>query len=344
MQEARPVLGDELHRLVVDNIAELVALVDCDGIVLYASPAHERNLGYSAEELLGGTLASLVHGGDAERVDRAFARCRATGRTPLGEFRLRHREGHWLVLDGALEPIVAGDEQLVLVTAREVTERMRAEREFVPNAAHELLTPLAAMHAAIDVLQSGAKEVPADRDAFLADLEREVNRLGRLAHALLLLARVQATGEAPRLDAVAVSPLVHEIAETLRAGTEVAVDVVCSDDVAVLGERGLLERALANLAENAASHTLRGCIVLAAQLGRDGLVEIEVRDTGTGMAPAEQARAFERFYRMGTPGAGFGLGLAIVREVVRVLDGSVEIDSEPGVGTSVRLRLPAAVR
>jgi PAS domain S-box-containing protein len=344
MQEARPVLGDELHRLVVGNSAELVALVDCDGIVLYASPAHERNLGYSAEELVGGTLASLVHSGDAERVDKAFARCHATGRTPLGEFRLRHREGFWLILDGALEPVVADDEQLVLVTAREVTERMRAEREFVANAAHELLTPLAAMHAAIDVLQSGAKEVPADRDAFLDDLEHEVNRLGRLAHALLLLARVQATGEAPHLDAVAVSPLVHEIAETLRAGTEVAVDVVCGDDVAVLAERGLLERALANLAENAASHTLRGCIVLAAQLGRDGLVEIEVRDTGTGMAPAEQARAFERFYRMGTPGAGFGLGLAIVREVVRVLDGSVEIESEPGVGTSVRLRLPAAVR
>ena len=120
------------------------------------------------------------------------------------------------------------------------------------------------------------------------------------------------------------------------------MDVICSEGIAVLGERGLLERAIANLAENAAAHTLRGCIVLAAQLDRDGLVEIEVRDTGCGMTLDERTHAFERFYRTVDRGEGFGLGLAIVREVVRVLDGSVEINSEPGVGTSVRLKLPAA--
>jgi PAS domain S-box-containing protein len=344
MQRSSLLKGDELHRLVVDNIAELVALVDITGIVLYASPAVEQKLGYPTEQLTGEALASLLHPADLGRFTTAFALSVGAGRTPLGEFRLRHREGHWLLLDGALAPIAADETELVLVTAREMTERVRSEREFVANAAHELLTPLAAMHAAIDVLQSGAKEVPEDRDVFLDDLEREVHRLGRLAHALLVLARVQATGEPPGLHVVELAPLVHEVAESVRSGTEVAVDVVCSEHLAVLGERDLLERALANLAENAAAHTLRGCIVLAAQLGRDGLVEIEVRDTGSGMPPAARAHAFERFYRTGAPGEGFGLGLAIVREVVRVLDGSVEIDSEPGVGTAVRLRLPAATR
>jgi PAS domain S-box-containing protein len=332
----------ELHRFVVDHIAELVALVDAAGTVLYASPAHEQKLGYPAEHLVGKPLAALVHPDDLARFEAAFALCRGAGRTPFGELRLGDCDGHWIPFDGALTPIPVDGADIVLVTAREVTERVRAEREFVANAAHELLTPLAAMHAAIDVLQSGAKEVPEDRDVFLHDLEREVHRLGRLANALLVLARVQATGEAPRLRAVALSPLVHEIADSLRPGAEVEIDVVCGDDIAVLGERDLLERALTNLAENAAAHTLRGCIVLAAQLGRDGLVEIEVRDTGTGMHPGERARAFERFYRTGTPGEGFGLGLAIVHEVVRVLDGSVEIDSEPGSGTAVRVRLPAA--
>jgi PAS domain S-box-containing protein len=342
VQDSDQVTAAELHRLVVDNIAELVALVDADGIVLYASPGHEQKLGFPADELVGSALSSLVHPDDLGRVGTAFALCLAMGRTPLGEFRLQHRDGRWLLLDGTLMPILAGEYELVLMTAREVTERVQAEREFVANAAHELLTPLAAMHAAIEVLQSGAKDVPADRDAFLDDLEREVNRLGRLAHALLLLARVQATGEVPDLHAVEIAPLVHEIADGLRAGTDVEVDVVCGDDIAVLGERDLLERALANLAENAAAHTLRGCIVLAAQLGRDGLVEIEVRDSGCGMPAEERERAFERFYRTGPAGQGFGLGLAIVSEVVRVLDGSVEIDSQPGVGTSVRMKLPAA--
>jgi signal transduction histidine kinase len=227
----------------------------------------------------------------------------------------------------------------------EVTERVRVEREFVANAAHELLTPLAAMNAAIEVLQSGAKEVPAERDAFLADLEREVDRLGRLAQALLVLARVQATGETLDLYPVELCPLVDDVAREVRARTSVAVDISCDAQLAVRAERGLLERALANLADNAAAHTEHGTILLAARSEADGLVEIEVRDTGCGMEPAARERAFERFYRAGAGGGeGFGLGLAIVHEVVRVLGGQIEIESEPGAGTAVRLRLPAAGR
>ena len=338
-------LGD-IHRLIVDNITELVALVDNEGTVLYASAAHEQKLGYAVDELIGGSLSSLIHPEDLEQVGEALEVCAAEGRAQLSEFRIRHRDGRWLVLDGALTTVDAGGSELLLVTARDVTERARrerAEREFVANAAHELLTPLAAMNAAIDVLQAGAKEIPAERDAFLADLEREIDRLGRLAHALLVLARVQATQDALHLHPVELSPLVHEVAQSLCAGAEVDVNVICDEEIAVLAQRELLERALANLAENAVAHTKRGCIVLAARSRPDGRVEIEVRDTGSGMPPDKRERAFERFYRMGARGSeGFGLGLAIVHEVVRVLDGEIEIESEPGVGTAVRLTLPAA--
>jgi PAS domain S-box-containing protein len=335
--------GDELHRLVVDNIAELVALVDPEATVLYASPAHEQKLGFASEDLIGGRLTALIHDGDQDVIDAGIALCLAEGRAQLGEFRIRHREGHWLVLDGALRRIDADGEEIVLVTARELTERVRAEREFVANAAHELLTPLAAMNAAIEVLQSGAKEVPRERDAFLADLEREVDRLARLAQALLVLARVQATGEALHLYPVDICPLVRDVAESVRAQTTVDIDVVCDEQLAVLAERGLLERALANLATNAASHTTHGRVVLAARLDDDGLVELEVRDTGCGMGPVERKRAFERFYRAGARGGeGFGLGLAIVHDIVGVLGGHVELESERDVGTVVRLKLPAA--
>ena len=94
---------------------------------------------------------------------------------------------------------------------------------------------------------------------------------------------------------------------------------------------------------NAVTHTRAGSIVLRAAPSA-GRVGIEVRDTGYGMPPAAQARAFDRFYRGGPRGnEGFGLGLAIVQEIMRVLDGGVEIESEPGVGTAVRLVLPAVI-
>jgi len=347
MQRSSVLNGGDLHRLVVDNITEFVALVDSEGTVLFASAAHEQKLGYAPEELIGGALTSLIHPDDLERIGVAFAGCAADGRASLAEFRIRHRDGRWLVLDGGLTAIADGETRLVLVTARDVAERARserAEREFVANAAHELLTPLAAMNAAIDVLQCGAKEIPAERDAFLDDLEREVDRLGRLAHALLVLARVQATAEPLRVRPVELCPLLHEVAESLRAGSEIDVDVVCGESIAVMAERDLLERALANLAENAVAHTARGCIVLAARPSGQGAIVIEVRDTGSGMPPDERERAFERFYRAGARGGeGFGLGLAIVREAVRALNGTVEIESEPGIGTAVRLSLPEAV-
>jgi signal transduction histidine kinase len=157
-----------------------------------------------------------------------------------------------------------------------------------------------------------------------------------------MLARVQATGQEIRVHPVELSPLVHEVAGSITPPDGVRIDVACPADLGVLAERDLLERAIANLAENAASHTSEGLIVIAGRAGENGLAQIEVRDTGSGMAPGDQERAFERFYRAGARGGeGFGLGLAIVREAMRALNGTVAIESEPGVGTMVRLTLPA---
>ena len=329
--------SSELYRLIVESISELVAVLDDRGEVLYASPGHEHKLGYPPDELIGEDIASLVHPDDLQRAVAALAAARPGTRTLLRDLRLRHRSGHWLTVEGALTAAAYdGDSQLLLFTARDVTEatrRDRAEREFVANAAHELLTPLTAMSAAIDVLQTGAKEIPAERDAFIDDLERGADRLARLAHALLVLARVQATEEPLRVRPVALKPLVTEVAQSVRPGEGIEVRVDCPMQLAVLAERDLLERAIANLAENAAAHTSRGSIMLMARPCASDSVEIEVRDTGPGMPPEVRERAFERFYRTGTRGGdGFGLGLAIVREAMRVLNGRIEIATEPGVG------------
>ena len=221
--------SSELYRLIVESISELVAVLDDRGEVLYASPGHEHKLGYPPDELIGEDIASLVHPDDLQRAVAALAAARPGTRTLLRDLRLRHRSGHWLTVEGALTAAAYdGDSQLLLFTARDVTEaarRDRAEREFVANAAHELLTPLTAMSAAIDVLQTGAKEIPAERDAFIDDLERGADRLARLAHALLVLARVQATEEPLRVRPVALKPLVTEVAQSVRPGEGIEVRV-----------------------------------------------------------------------------------------------------------------------
>lgn len=227
------------------------------------------------------------------------------------------------------------------VTARE--RRERAEREFVTNAAHELRTPLAAIANAVEALQLGAKEDPPDRDRFLAMIDRQTTRLGRLVRALLALARTQTRQEALRLGPVPLKPVLEEAVEGIDPVEGVAVDVSCPDGLQALGQRTLLEQVVANLAANAAKQTERGKIVLAAHAVSPDSVQIEVRDTGPGISVSDRDRVFDRFYQSGNGrGEGFGLGLAIVREAVHALGGVVEIDSAPARGTVVRVTLPAA--
>ncbi|MGH3014927.1 MAG: sensor histidine kinase, partial [Gaiellaceae bacterium] len=234
---------------------------------------------------------------------------------------------------------------LVLADVSERERRERAEREFVTNAAHELRTPLAAIASAVEVLQSGAKEERAERDRFLASIERQSARLGRLAHTLLTLARAQTRPDEAMREVVPVRPLLDEVAAglALRPGVEVRVE--SPRGLAVLGDRDLLQQALGNLAGNAAKHTEQGSVELSARPLPNGAVVLEVRDTGPGMDTVEQERAFERFYQGSEPRSeGFGLGLAIVRQAVRSLGGTVELESAPGQGTTARIVLDGARR
>jgi two-component system sensor histidine kinase VicK len=235
------------------------------------------------------------------------------------------------------------DTAVIVVT--DVTERERrerAEREFVTNAAHELRTPLTTITGAVEALQSGAKDEPAARDRFLAHIERESERLGRLVRALLVLARAQTGEESPNLVPVELLPVLEAAARDLNPQAGVSVEIACPPGLTAAADPDLLAQAVSNLALNAASHTQSGRIVLAAA-AEDGSVAIEVSDTGSGIRPEDQRGVFDRFYRGRSRDAeGFGLGLAIVREVVRALGGSVTIDSALGRGTTVRLRLTRA--
>jgi signal transduction histidine kinase len=242
----------------------------------------------------------------------------------------------------ALPADATGQALLVITDVSSASRRERAEREFVTNAAHQLRTPVSAIAGAIEVLQGGAKEIPEARDRFLRHLDDQCGRLVRLTRALLLLARAQALSEPPAVELVAICPLLEGIGRGLRPTDGVHVRVDCPTEVAAPTNRELLEQALENLAENAAKFTRKGEIVLSASITPAEEVCIVVSDTGPGAKLPPADGTFERFYRdPAEESEGFGLGLAIAAEALRVVHAELVVEAT-GAGTRAIVTLPSA--
>jgi signal transduction histidine kinase len=232
-----------------------------------------------------------------------------------------------------------GTAVLVIADVTEQERRERAEREFVANASHELRTPVAAIASAVEVLQQGAKDEPVERDRFLALIERQTTRLGRLGHALLTLARAQTRSEPIRLTPVDVPALLREVALDMGL-SDSALDL--DPEAVALAHEDLIRQAVENLIVNARKYAPGQGLAVSVRCS-DRRVVIGVHDSGPGMTPEEAERVVERFFRSGERDAeGFGLGLSIAREVARALGGHLEIETRPGGGTTARINLRAA--
>jgi signal transduction histidine kinase len=324
-------------RMLLERLHEGVVTVDDELIVRFANAEARRLLGGRLSE--GDALPDPWPGFSLREFAHALF---DSDDGSLAQAHVRPDEERALALVGIPSQPETDNVMIVLDDLTETERRELAEREFVTNAAHELRTPLTTIIGAVEVLQSGAKDDPSERDRFLAHIEREAERLARLARAMLTLARAHAGQEQPRSELVVLGTLLEDIADDLQPTAGVAIEVDAAPELDAIVNRDLLEQAVRNLAENAVKHTREGRIVLRAYPAGIN-VRVEVEDTGVGMTADTQRHVFDRFYRVQDRDAeGFGLGLAIVLQAVRTLGGRIELESAPGKGTLVRIELRRA--
>jgi len=146
---------DQLFRLISENAADMIALVDSNGRRLYNSPAYQKVLGYSAQELQQTSGLEQIHPDDRPRVLEAAEKARLTGRGQPVEYRIRHKDGSWRILESTASAIrnAKGETEKLVIVNRDITERKRAEQMLVHNAFHDGLTDLPNRALFLDRLQ-----------------------------------------------------------------------------------------------------------------------------------------------------------------------------------------------
>jgi len=281
---------------------------------------------------------------------------------PAGYLTSRRILRPFLAIDGAatrirrgdlkarIEPVARSPEVTRLIgalnaTFAELESSFSRVQQFSADAAHELNTPLTALRGNLEVCLAKERTVE-EYQAVLAESVEEVSRLSSMVRDLLLLASPGGADRRARFAPVDIAPLVQGILERLGfIAQESGIRLVprVTGDARVLGDAVLLQRTLYNLVHNAIRYSPRGTQVEVTASRRDDTVVIEVKDQGIGIPADQREHVFERFYRL-DPGrtGGAGLGLSLVKWIVELHNGRIEVESEPGNGSLFRVCLPAA--
>ncbi|WP_437282411.1 ATP-binding protein [Sorangium sp. So ce375] len=246
------------------------------------------------------------------------------------------------------QEIQRANEQL-RVANEQLSRLDELKTKFFSNVSHEFRTPLTLMLCPIDELLTGAPGGLTGRQRELAELaRRNARRLLKLVNTLLDFARIETARMHMTYEALDLSALTAEVANAFRAtvqraGLRFVVDCPPLPE-RIYVDREMWEKIVLNLVSNAFKFTFEGEIAISLRWGGDHAL-LEVRDTGTGIPAGELPRIFERFHRIhgarGRSHEGSGIGLALVRELVRFHAGDVQAASEVGRGSTFTVRIPA---
>jgi len=305
--------------------------VDRRNRILYSNPAAQH---LSAECAPGHTLIEAFR---AHEFDAWASQVSESPNTTDTQFFFQGR------LYAVHAHIFADTMALALRDVSELQRLGRARRDFVANLSHELRTPLTAIRLLIDTLRSGAIQ-PDQRDQLLSQMVTQTDALTQIAQEMYDLSLIESGRMPMRLVETDVSALAQQVVERFAPQADnahLALINAIAPNTRALIDTEQIKRVLSNLVHNAIKFTARGEIKLSASVQGDYL-HIEVSDTGEGIPSDEQARIFERFYKVDRARGqrGTGLGLAIAKHIVEAHGGRIGVRSTLGKGSTFYFQVP----
>ena len=330
---------DEFEQ-VTGNMKEGLVLIDTNENVLSINSA-ARNIFSAAEDCIGKSFLTVDRSRDLNAaIHSAFEHGHSeihsdkNGRTYQFDISRIDSDG------SAFGAVIL----LFDITDSESAEKLR--REFTANVSHELKTPLQGIIGSAELIESGMVKT-ADMPRFVGHIREEAQRLVSLVNDIIRLSQLDEGDSLPteRVDLLAVAEeAAADLSETAKASN---ISLLAEgESVFVFGIKRLLYEVIYNLGENAVKYNVENGNVLISVAKEENSAVLTVKDSGIGIAPEHQSRIFERFYRVdkshSKASGGTGLGLSIVKHAVQRHGGKIELESEPGKGTTIRVILPAA--
>ena len=355
------------YRCLADQASDIIILYNGEGEVLFASDALQRLLGLSPLDIGGGRFVQFVHPDDLHEANRLIINP-APGETLTATYRVRHRDGHYLWLESTSRGIYAEGNLLNIIgVSRDITARKRHETEtarardeavaaniakstFLANMSHELRTPLNAIIGFAEIMRRQMFG-PLGSEQY-ADYAHLIHESGQLLLELISDVLDMAKIEAGKLELnFEKLPLGLVIEDCLRLVEErarqngVTLQTSLSEAIAAIdADRRAFKQILLNLLSNAVKFTMRGgCITVRTSL-TEGELLLSVEDDGVGIPAEDLPRLGSPFEQARTDATlsagGAGLGLALVRALAEKHGGRLRIESEEGLGTTVKVWLP----
>ncbi len=336
---------------VLSSMLEGVIAVDLQEKILYMNGSAKKQLDIRQSDVEGRRLLEVVRNIELLRfIEYTLAVEGPTEKTIV--FNLGKRDERMLQIHGAQLADAQKKKFGVLVVSNDVTRLLHLEnlrRDFVANVSHELRTPITSIKGYVEtLLDEGGKHSQHVRD-FLEIISKHTNRLNAIVEDLLSLAKIeqQSDREEIILEKGSIKEVLHSAIEACSVKAvekTIHISLDCPDKMFAMINGPMLEQAVINLLDNALKYSKPESTVHINTKTTDKNIIINVSDTGIGIAPVHLDRLFERFYVVDKGRSrdfgGTGLGLAIVKHVAQAHGGKVEVQSEPGKGSTFSILLP----
>ncbi len=339
----------EAMRRSLEHLAEGVVLLGLEGEVLYANPAAMHLLGTKDLPSTPGRLPLERYTHHRPLIDMVMKTPPANTMRRVFEIETEKDSQHLPMLEVTLAPAGAERRLMVLqeLRAEEAVERKR--KDFVANASHELKTPTAALVGLLGLIEVVPEEKRGD---LLERAKHNAEGLSNMIDDLLALTRAESPEWIPDPQGLSLSAAVTEVTDALKERAEkkgLRLEVqLPAEPKDIYADAFAFRTVLHNLVLNAVVYTMEGQVLVEVKQLENGCTEIRVKDTGPGIDAEILPRIFERFFRgdvvHSRASGGTGLGLALVRHLLRRMGGRISVQSTPGVGTEFMVELPETPR